>query len=76
MLSLAQAIPPGVRLSSWNIEGHRHSVSGEARNVEELSTLVAALQKMPGSPKVRLRTIDRVGTASNAPVHFDIEVSP
>lgn len=72
MSRLIQNLPAGIWLTRWEIQGARYSLQGLALASEDISTLLATLEKAPEFGQVRLRTTERTTWQGRPAVRFDM----
>ena len=72
MHSLSKALPAGAWITSWKIEGQKHSLQGLTPDPEEISTFLRVLESSGEFKNVRLKTTEKTTYKRKPVVKFDI----
>lgn len=72
MTALVQSLPQGLWLTRWDAQGGRHTIQGLALNGDDISQLLALLEKSPHFRQIRLRTTERTTWQGRPVVRFDM----
>lgn len=72
ILALSKALPADSWITSWRIDGLRHSVQGLALNSDNISKFLQTLENSGKFKNVRLRTTEKTTYKKKPAVKFDI----
>ena len=72
ILALSKALPADSWITSWRIDGLRHSVQGLALNSDDISGFLQTLENSGNFKNVRLRTTEKTTYKKKPAVKFDI----
>lgn len=69
---LVQALPEGMWLTRWDIQGGRYFIQGFATEAQDVSIFLSRLEESPAFTQVRLRTTEKTNWKRKPVVRFDL----